>query len=107
MQIKHFDTDYVLLLENVKEDFESWKSLEKLPEEIRGEYLKAYLDALLTLVSITSGRIIREIDSIVRNFFTEAINALKENMSSNTFKEQVEKFIADLHRKVYGWPKGG
>ena len=91
----HFDSDYIPLLDKLKEDFTTFK-----------EYSERYDIAikLISLINDCSESIIREINSKVSKFYEETISILKERPSLKTFREKVEEFVKILHREVYGWP---
>jgi len=101
---RYFDLDYVPLLDKIQEDFSTFKSLEKLPERLREDYARRYVDALLDLISACSQPVVEEIGSIVGNFFANVVEAVGKNPSTSTFRAEVEKFVVDMHKKVYEWP---
>ena len=100
----HFNGDYVPLLDKIEKDFNTFKSLEKLPESLKEEYTRRYIDGFLNLITNCSAVGINEVDSIVSSFLTNLTDVLSKNPSSSVFRQECEKFVEDLHRRVYKWP---
>lgn len=98
---RHFDGDYILLFEKVRDDFTTFKSLEKFgSEELRRKTTKSFLE----IIYECSEPIIKDINKKVNDFFVKSMKTLTENPSTTAFREEVEKFTILLHREVYGWP---
>lgn len=97
-QIKHdhFDYDNILLIDNIKKEFTTFKYIETIGKIEQANRLYAYLNNISIEVGI-------ELTNKMKNFLNRCVEILtKENYEK--FEEYLDEEIKEIHKEVFGWP---
>jgi len=101
---KHFDGDYVLKFDKLKEDLTTCRNLKNADEISKTTILNKATNAIFDVVTASSREVIEEINGKVGLFLNKTIQALETEPSLNRLEKEINTFLAGLHKELYGWP---
>jgi len=94
----HFDADYVLRLNTLKESLTSF-------DELKGVFTDDVERILLRSINRAVEKILEELKEKVSELINSSLEVLEKEKTIKALENVIYEYIKKLHKEIYGWPR--